>query len=221
LENIKGLIMKSPLFRYANELKNVGYLNVILLFIVISLIALCFNLSRSIDLAGKEQLIRLEPDLRAGTVRKAWEVPPAFVYSFALTIVQKINNWQKDATIDYSNNLMGLQNYITPSCRGYLSKDYTKKKQSGQLQNRTRIVMELSGVSFNGGDNVSLQRRGNWNVNLSLNVKEYIGEKIVKDKDVFWPVKVVEFNVDPELNTQGLALDCFSNKPRLLKDHRI
>ena len=142
--------MNSPLFRYTNQLKNLGYLNVMLLFIVISLIALCFNLSRSIDIAGKEQLIRLEPDLRAGTVRNAWEVPPVFVYSFALTLVQKINNWQSDATIDYSKNIMALQNYITPQCRAYLSDDYKSKKQAGQLQNRTRIVMELSGRDMNG-----------------------------------------------------------------------
>ncbi len=213
--------MESPLFRYANKLKSVGYMNVTLLFIVISLIALCFNLSRSIDLAGKEQLIRLEPDLRVGTVRSAWEVPPAFVYSFALTIVQKINNWQENGSVDYSGNIMMLQNYITPSCRAFLTADFKKKKQGGQLQNRTRIVMELSGVGFNEGSNTRLITRGQWDVNLSLNVREFIGNKLVKNKDVFWPVKVVEFNVDSELNTQGLALDCFSNKPRLLKDHRI
>lgn len=213
--------MNSPLFRYTNQLKSLGYLNVMLLFIVISLIALCFNLSRSIDIAGKEQLIRLEPDLRVGTVRNAWEVPPVFVYSFALTLVQKINNWQSDATIDYSKNIMALQNYITPQCRAYLADDYKSKKQAGQLQNRTRIVMELSGVSVNGGENVSLLSRGSWNVSLSLNVKEFIGDKLVKDKDVYWPVRIVEFNVDPELNTQGLALDCFSNQPKLLKDNKV
>lgn len=213
--------MGSPFFRYSNQLKNVGYMNVILLFIVVSLIALCFSLSRSIDIAGKEQLIRLEPDLRVGTVRSAWEVPPSFIYSFALTIVQKINNWQENGSVDYSENLMMLQNYITPSCRAFLTKDFKNKKQTGQLQNRTRIVMELSGIGFNDGTNTRLISRGQWSVNLSLNVKEFVGEKIVKNKDVFWPVKVVEFNIDSEKNTQGLALDCFSNKPRLLKDHRI
>ncbi|MBL4628431.1 MAG: TIGR03746 family integrating conjugative element protein [Roseicyclus sp.] len=196
-------------------------MNVTLLFIVIALIALCFNLSRSIDLAGKEQLIRLEPDLRVGTVRNAWEVPPAFVYSFALTIVQKINNWQNNGSKDYSKNIMMLQNYITPSCRAFLTSDFKQKKQSGQLQNRTRIVMEMSGVGFNEGGNTRLITRGQWDVYLSLNVREFIGNKLVKNKDVFWPVKVVEFNVDSELNTQGLALDCFSGNPKLLKDHRI
>lgn len=208
-------------FRYANKLKNVGYMNVALLFVVISLIALCFNLSRSIDLAGKEQLIRLEPDLRVGTVRNAWEVPPAFVYSFALTIIQKIHHWSENGSSDYSKNIMMLQNYITPGCRAFLTNDFTNKKKSGQLQNRTRIMMELSGIGFNSGGNTRLIRRGEWDVSLSLNVKEFIGEKLVKNKDIFWPVKVVEFNVDPELNTQGLALDCFAGKPKLLMDHRI
>jgi len=213
--------MDSAMFKYSNKLKSVGYMNVFLLFVIVSLIALCFNLSRSVDLAGKEQLIRLEPDLRAGTVRNAWEVPPSFIYSFALTIVQKINNWQENGAIDYSENIMMLQNYITPSCRAYLTKDFKNKKHAGQLQNRARTVMELSGIGFNENGNTRLISRGRWSVSLSLNVKEFIGEKTVKNKDVFWPVKVVEFNIDAEKNTQGLALDCFSSKPRLLKDHRI
>lgn len=213
--------MEKPLFRYSNQLKNVGYVNVALILFCIALLALCFSLSRSIDIAGKEQLIRLEPDLRAGTVRNAWEVPPAFVYSFALTIVQKVNNWQENGSTDYSQNIMKLQNYITPSCRGFLMDDFADKKSSGQLQNRKRIMMEMSGVGFNEINHTKITSRGRWDVNLSLNVREFIGDRLVKNKDVFWPVKVVEFNIDPELNTQGLALDCFSDQPKLLKDHRI
>jgi integrating conjugative element protein (TIGR03746 family) len=211
----------SGLFKYSNKLKNIGYMNVALLFVIICLIALCFNLSRSIDLAGKKQLIRLEPDLRVGTVRSAWEVPPPFVYSFALTIIQKINHWDESGSVDYSTNIMKLQNYITPSCRAFLTKDYETKKRSGQLQNRARMIMELSGASFNNGDNTRMVKRGEWNVDLNLNLKEFIGNKLVKDKDIFWPVRVVEFNIDPDLNSQGLALDCFSGKPKLLEDHRV
>lgn len=209
------------MFGFTNKLKQIGYINVVLLFIVIAQIGLIFSLVRSVDIANKEQLIRLEPDLRAGTVRRAWEVPPSFIYSFALTVVQKINTWQENGSIDYPKNLMMLQNYITPACREYLNDDFERKKRSGQLQNRARVVMELNGIGFVENGNTRLTSRGRWNVDLSLNVKEFIGNKLVKNKDVFYPVRVAEFNIDAELNTQGLALDCFSEQPKLIKDHRI
>lgn len=208
-------------FKFANELKTVGYINISLLIIIIALIGLCFNLTRSIDLAKQEQLIRLEPDLRVSTVRKVWEVPPAFVYSFALTIVQKVNNWQTNGDTEYPENLMMLQNYITPSCRNFFHDDYVKKKATGQLQSRSRFVMETSGIGFNGGQNTLTAGKGAWNVGLTLNVKEFVNEIMVKNIDVFWPMRIVEFNIDPELNPQGLALDCFSSQPTLLKDRRL
>jgi integrating conjugative element protein (TIGR03746 family) len=208
-------------FRYSNKLKQISYMNVALLVIIVMLVGLCFNLLRSVDIAGQEQLLRIEPDLRVGTVRRVWEVPNPFVYSFALTLVQKVNTWQSDGSIDYPKNLMSLQNYITPSCRSFLTEDYEKKKKQGQLQNRSRVVMELSGIGFVDDGNTRLTSRGRWNVDLSLNVKEFIGNKLVKHIDVFWPVRVVEFNIDSELNTQGLALDCFSEQPKLIKDHRV
>jgi len=208
-------------FRFVNDVKSLGYVNLAFMVIIIALIGLCFTLNRSIDLAKQEQLIRLEPDLRVSTVRKVWEVPPAFVYSFALTIVQKVNNWQINGDKEYAENLMSLQNYITPSCRNFLQDDYVKKKASGQLQSRSRFVMETSGVGFNGGQSTAVIGKGAWDVGLTLNVKEFVNEVTVKNIDVYWPVRIVEFNIDPELNPQGLALDCFSSQPTLLKDRRL
>ncbi|MET1256948.1 PFL_4703 family integrating conjugative element protein [Aliikangiella maris] len=208
-------------FSYSNLLKGVGYTNIFLFIIVIMLVGLAILQNRSIDLARKELTIRFESDLRSGTVRKAWEIPNVFVYGFALTIVQKINNWQKDGGDDYQANLNMLQNYITPHCREFLSKDIKKKNSTGQLRNRLRIIQEMSGVGFHEDNSVRMVKRGEWNVDLSLNLKEFINNKVVKHRDVFWPVRIVEFNIDPEKNRQGLALDCYYKKPQILKDHRL
>ncbi|RBW47273.1 TIGR03746 family integrating conjugative element protein [Psychromonas sp. B3M02] len=208
-------------FRFSNSLKSIGYINIFLLLIIMSLIALCFGLNRSIDIAKEEVLIRLEPDIRAGTTRKSWEVPPAFVYSFSLTITQKVNNWTSNGGTEYSQNILALQNYITPKCRRFLSNDLKNKKNQGQLQNRTRIVMESSGVSFSGSERTSIIDKGVWNTDLYLNITEYVNGDLVKDIDVLWPLRIVEFNIDSELNPQGLALDCFYSEPTLIKNNRI
>lgn len=208
-------------FTYSNKLKGVGYTNVVLLLVNVLLIGLAFHQNRSIDLAREELIIRLEPDLRSGVVRNAWEVPNTFVYSFALTIVQKINTWQENGSDDYGNNILLLQNYITPNCRSFLMKDLEQKGKAGQLQGRSRLMMEVSGIGFNEENSVRMVSRGAWDVDLSLSLQEYINNKRVKKKDVFWPIRVVEFNIDPELNRQGLALDCFYKQPSVLKDHKI
>lgn len=209
------------IFTYTNKLKGVGYTNVALLILVFLLVGLIFNQNRSIDLARQDLIIRLEPDLRSGAVRKAWEVPNTFVYSFALTIVQKINTWQKNGMKDYSMNIVQLQNYITPRCRSFLTKDMEQKGRAGQLQGRSRVMMEMAGLGFNEENSVRMVARGAWDVDLSLTLQEFINNKRVKQKDVFWPIRVVEFNIDPELNRQGLAIDCFYKQPSVLKDHKV
>lgn len=207
-------------FRFTNQVQNMNMQVVVLTFIIVSLIGFIFVQQNSIDIAKEEVLIRIETNLRAGTVRKAWEVPNSFVYGFGLTIVQKINTWNENGSKEYSKNIVSLQNYITPSCRSILNADFKKKKISGQLQGRQRIVTELAGIGFTES-NARLVRRGVWHVDLSLKVREYIGNQLIKEKDVFWPLKVVEFNVDAEKNPQGLAIDCFYQKTVVLKDHKV
>ena len=207
-------------FRFSNKVQSMNMQVVVLTFIIVTLLGFIFVQQNSIDIAKEEVLIRIETNLRSGTVRKAWEVPNSFVYGFALTIVQKINNWNDNGSKEYNKNIVSLQNYITPSCRAILNEDFKKKKISGQLQERQRTITELAGIGFDEG-NTRLVRRGVWHVDLSLKVREYIGNQLIKEKDVFWPLKVVEFNIDSEKNPQGLAIDCFYQKTVVLRDHKV
>ena len=54
-------------------------------------------------------------------------------------------------------------------------------------------------------------------VGLDLHVQEtYRGER-VKDRLIHFPVSVVTYDVDPELNPWGLALDCYAAAPRRIE----
>jgi integrating conjugative element protein (TIGR03746 family) len=52
-----------------------------------------------------------------------------------------------------------------------------------------------------------------WIVTLDLDVDEYYRGDLVKRAFVRYPIRVVRYDVDPEHNPWGLALDCFANPP--------
>lgn len=60
------------------------------------------------------------PDLRSGSTRPWWEVPPSTVYSFAYYIFQQLNAWPKNGEVDYPAKIHALSAYLTPSCREIL-----------------------------------------------------------------------------------------------------
>lgn len=45
------------------------------------------------------------PDLRSGSTRPWWEVPPVSVYAFTFYIFQQLNRWPDNGEEDYSRNL--------------------------------------------------------------------------------------------------------------------
>jgi hypothetical protein len=46
--------------------------------------------------------------------------------------------------------------------------------------------------------------------------ESYRGEHI-KDRLINYPLKVVRYAVDPELNPWGLAIDCLAGMPRIIE----
>ena len=166
--------------------------------------------------APKDLTIHVPPDLRSGSTRKWWEVPPESVYAFTFYIFQQLNRWPTDGEEDYSRNLQSLSAYLTPECRTFFQHDYDSRRRSGELRKRTRGVYEIPGRGY--GDDPANRVRvisdQDWLVTLDLNADEYYGAEHIKRALVRYPIKVVRLDIDPELNPFGLVLDCYDGAPQ-------
>jgi integrating conjugative element protein (TIGR03746 family) len=166
--------------------------------------------------APRNLTIHVPPDLRSGSVRKWWEVPPESVYAFGFYIFQQLNRWPVNGEEDYPRNIHALAPYLTPACQAYLKQDFAFRRDSGELRQRVRGVYEIPGRGF--GDDptarVNVVSDHDWIVTLDITADEYYGSEQVKRALVRYPLKVVRADVDPEKNPFGLDLDCYSGPPQ-------
>jgi integrating conjugative element protein (TIGR03746 family) len=166
--------------------------------------------------APRNLTIHVPPDLRSGSSRKWWDVPPESVYAFTMYIFQQLHRWPSDGEHDYKRNIFALSAYFTPSCKAYLEEDYANRRDSGELRNRVRGIYEIPGRTY--GDDPVLRVRtisnGDWIVTLDVAADEYYGGERVKRALVRYSLKVVRSDVDAENNPFGLALDCFAATPQ-------
>lgn len=166
--------------------------------------------------APKQLTIHVPPDLRSGSVRKWWQVPPESVYAFAFYIWQQVQRWPTNGEDDYPRNLQALSAYLTPGCRGFLQQDYEYRRSNGELRQRQRGVYEIPGRGY-GQDpdaRVRVVSSSDWVVTLDLSADEYLASEQVKRALVRYVLKVVRMDVDPERNPFGLALDCHAQAPQ-------
>ncbi|GKS83614.1 TIGR03746 family integrating conjugative element protein [Acidovorax sp. SUPP1855] len=166
--------------------------------------------------APRHLTIHVPPDLRSGSTRKWWDVPPESVYAFALYVYQQLNRWPTNGEDDYPRNLRALSAYLTPACQALLQQDYETRRNNGELRQRVRGLYELPGRGY--GDDpaarVKVLSERDWVVTLDVSADEYYGGEQVKRALVRYPLKVVRLDVDPERNPFGLALDCYSGTPQ-------
>jgi integrating conjugative element protein (TIGR03746 family) len=166
--------------------------------------------------APQDLTIHVPPDLRSGSTRKWWEIPPESVYAFTFYIFQQLNRWPNDGEEDYNRNLQSLTAYLTPACRSFFQQDYDHRRRSGELRKRMRGLYEIPGRGY--GDDpetrVKVISDNDWLVTLDINADEYHGAEQVKRALVRYPIKVVRLDIDPELNPFGLALDCYDGTPQ-------
>jgi integrating conjugative element protein (TIGR03746 family) len=166
--------------------------------------------------APRDMTIHVPPDLRSGSTRKWWEVPPETVYAFSFYIFQQLNRWPNDGEQDYPRNLHQLSAYLTPSCKTLLQAEFEQRRVGGELRKRTRGVFEIPGRGY--GDDPTFRVKtlsaDDWVVNLDLTADEYFGSEQVKRALVRYPLHVVRLDIDPERNPFGLALNCYSGTPQ-------
>lgn len=168
--------------------------------------------------APRNLTLHIPPDLRAGSSRPWWQVPPESVYAFTFYIFQQLNRWPTDGEVDYLRNVQALSAYLTPSCRAFLLLDYESRRNSGELRQRVRGLYEIPGRGYGDEPLVRVKTVSNqdWIVTLDLSVDEYYGTEQVKRALVRYPIKVLRLDIDPERNPYGLALDCYDGTPQRL-----
>lgn len=163
----------------------------------------------------RDLTIHVPPDLRSGSVGKWWDVPPESVYAFAYYVFQALNRWPRNGEVDYPKNVYALSPYLTPACENYLKRDVAWRRDHSELRNRVRGVYEIPGRGY-GEDptrRVTVLSGNAWIVTLDLDVDEYYGGDLVKRAFVRYPIRVIRYDVDPQRNPWGLALDCFAAPP--------
>ncbi len=185
---------------------------------VLVLALLCTGLFYGWQAAPRELTIHVPPDLRTGSTRKWWDVPPENIYAFALYIFGQLNRWPTDGEVDYRRAIYALQPYLTPACKTFLDGDFEYRKVAGELHGRVRGVYEVLGRGYSDDPDLRVKQLDahSWKVQLDLNADEYYAAEPVKRVVVRYPLRVVRFDVDPEHNKWGLALDCYEDTPQKL-----
>jgi integrating conjugative element protein (TIGR03746 family) len=149
--------------------------------------------------APRDLTIHVPPDLRSGSTRKWWEVPPESVYAFTFYVFQTLNRWPTNGEEDYSRNLHTLSPYLTPSCQAFLRADYDYRRSTGELRQRVRGIYEIPGRGY--GDDPTARVRTvsdrDWVVTLDITADEYYGAEQVKRALVRYPVKVTGWTSTP------------------------
>ncbi|HGW5896508.1 TIGR03746 family integrating conjugative element protein [Pseudomonas aeruginosa] len=167
----------------------------------------------------RDLTIHVPPDLRSGSTRKWWEVPPESVYAFTFYVFQQLNRWPTDGEKDYERNLFALSPYLTQSCQAFLKGDFDSRRSQGELRQRVRGVYEIPGRGY--GDNPAARVRAvsdnDWIVTLDLTADEYYGAEQIKRAFVRYAIKVPRIDADPARNPFGLVLDCYEGAPQRIE----
>jgi integrating conjugative element protein (TIGR03746 family) len=132
--------------------------------------------------APRDLTIHIPPDLRSGSTRRWWDVPPENVYAFAFYIWQQLQRWPSDGEADYPRNLKTLSAYLTPACQAFLEQDYQRRRANGELRLRVRGVYEIPGRGY-GEDparRVKVISPRDWLVTLDLTADEYYSSEQIK-----------------------------------------
>ena len=156
------------------------------------------------------------PDLSTGTEMTIGDIPETSVYGFAYTVFQQLNRWPNNGTKDYEDKLHMLKNYLTPACFQERQDDFKEKKSRNQLTNRQRSVWEIPGRGYSP-KRVTQESDSSWLVYLDLHISETMFGEPVKDRLVSYPLRIVRYVADRELNPYNLALDCFAGVPRAIE----
>jgi len=194
--------------REEEMLRNMRYRNRIIVFLGLSLVMAIVGLIRAPHVIDIYQA----PDPRYGFRSEPGEVHPPYIYSFAHNIFLLLNTWPNDGQEDYKTNSSRLNAYLTPAYFKEVWDDADSRLASNELRGRTRIVTSADGAAYSDSA-VKILGPDSWLVYLDLNVEERVDNKVVKDTNVRYPIRVVKRDISRANNPYRLALDGFQSTP--------
>lgn len=201
-------------WRRMDEYKKLSRVYHILIAVLIFMLFLQHN---NLNHALRTQKIYITPQIvEAGGFVRANTLPKEVLYNFAFSKFTELNTWRgNENKDDYQEAIKTNRYFMTTSYYQKLLTDFEQKKNTGEL-NRLRVLSGYHGEDFADTDVISL---GNnvWQVNLVLRLEERLGDTVVKDVLISYPVKVVKTQVSYQLNPYGLAIDGFVASPKRLK----
>lgn len=162
--------------------------------------------------------VHIPPDLRSGAVLQADAVAPSNVYAFANYIFQQLNHWEKDGETDYGKQIFRMSAYMTPDFREFLTNDLELRGKRGELTGRQRGIQPIPGHGYEER-RVDVLDFNTWLVWLDFSIDETVRGMDVKSLNIRYPIRVVRYSINPEINPWGLALDGFGGEgPQRLGD---
>ncbi|MEM8500669.1 MAG: TIGR03746 family integrating conjugative element protein [Pseudomonadota bacterium] len=168
----------------------------------------------------KKITVHVPPDLSGGVSTGMSDIPDPNVYTFAFYVFQQLNRWPVDGAADYSSRIHRLRNFMTPSCYQDRLKDHEQRSRNNEIYRRERAMWEIPGRGY-VPSRVIKESNDSWLVSLDVHIQEtMLGEK-VKDRLVNFPIRVVRYPIDYELNPHQLALDCFAGTPRTIANDNV
>ena len=196
--------------RYRYEIDNVRS-HLRSLWIIIALLVLILAAGWIAWLRMPQQLtVHIPPDLRSGATLSLNEVPRANVYAFAFYILQQLNRWPNNGAVDYGKAIYRVSAYLTPRFRAALIADMQDKARAGELAHRSRSLQAIVDAAF-ASEHVQSIGANQWIVTLDLELNEHVQGMSVKKTRIRYPVRIVRYAVDAELNPWGLALDGYAD----------
>lgn len=166
--------------------------------------------------APRDLTIHIPPDLSSIVTMKANDIPTPTIYGFAFYLWQVLGNWQENGATDFNKNINAYGPYITPAFKLELINQMMQLQAKGELQDRTRVIQGQVGAAYQSSNVIPLGN-GAWEVDLTVRVTERIGNTILQDALILYPLRVVRFDVNRQTNPWGLALDGFITEPKRIQ----
>lgn len=162
--------------------------------------------------------IHIPPDLSSGVTMKANDVPAPSLYSFAFYIWQVLGNWQQNGAVDFEKNIQNLTPYLSSSFKSELIEQMVQLQAKGELQDRTRVIQGEIGAAYKSANVIPLGNNA-WEVDVRVRVTERIGNTILLDALISYPLRVVRYDVNRQNNAWGLVIDGFVSEPQRIQTY--
>lgn len=189
--------------------------------IAVALLLVNIFLGVSLKNTVNDITVHIPPRIERGTTMKAGDVPAPNVYSFSYYLFQKLSTWEKDGSKEGLKSIYDFRFYLTDDFKSDLELIHTTRTQSGETKGRTRTVQEADKKGFNSSL-VYKVSEGKWVVKLDMRIIEKIGDTVIKDVAVRYPIVVILEDTHPDDNSWGLKFAGFDSEPRkiLLKSNK-